>query len=117
LLINNQQYDTAVAEPSSVNIQYWSNPNKLSLEQFQSQIDAQGGRIYNLYKPTEQSTIKVKINGIEGYYIAKSDCEPFTCAGYVVNTGNRIYEIKIFPSTIKYKEIVDQILSTFKFLD
>lgn len=115
LLINNHQYDTG--EPSSLNIHYWNNPNKLTLEQFQSQIDSEGGRGYSLFKPSEQSATKVKIGGIDGYYFSKSDCEPFACAGYVVNTGDRIYEIKIFPSSIKYKDLVDQILSTFKFIN
>ena len=103
-------------EPALITVSYWNNQNLLSLADFQKNIDAEGGMIYVLYDQSKEIASQATIGNKTGYYIQKSNCEPFTCSKYVISSGNKIFEIKLFPSSNKHLNVINQILSTFHFL-
>ncbi len=102
-------------EPGTVWITYWDNPDNLDLKEFEQKYTGASGKGPGLYYiEAEKSTI----SGVASYYTEKADCEPVFCSKYIVSYKNKIYDVAISGSaSIEEGQIVNLILSTFKFLE
>lgn len=97
-------------------IHYWDNPEDLTIEQYDKKINQGAAMLYPLYNSQAQT---MTLGGLTARYEPRGDCSPFNCYKYVISVQNKIWEISSQYATdpIEFKSIVDQILSTFKFLE
>lgn len=112
LKIKGQQYGP---EPATMSISYWDNPENLTLDKFEQKLNEGGGKYYSLDLPNAQ---KITIAGISSYYwkSVASACEPVRCGRYMIPYKNKIFDISLYLATAEQQQdIIDQILSTFKF--
>lgn len=96
-------------------IMYWDNPGDLTIEQYDKKINQGAAMLYPLYNRQAQITT---LGGLTARYEQEGDCAPFGCHKYVVSAQNRIWEIssQYTNNPNEFKPIVEQILSTFQFL-
>ncbi len=107
-----------------VNFSYIENSKNLTLQQIDrenTKKDKERGMGVNspAVAPSNYTIITTK-NDYNTYYEKEYFCEPSVCERYTIVVSNKIIQIVIFPRMKElkdYSKIIDQILSTFKFLD
>ncbi len=98
----------------NIGIMAWDNPSSLTLKEFRDAYSSGAGPgIYN------DSAQQIIVAGHTAYLSHNQNCEPVKCSIYTIPVGTKIYEVYIFsPDKIKAdRPTIDQIFSTFKFLD
>jgi len=97
-------------------IMYWDNPEGLTIEQYDKKINQGAAMLYPLYNSKAQL---LTLGNLTAQYEPEGDCSPFPCHKYVVSAQNKIWEIssQYTNNPNEFKPAVDQILSTFRFLD
>lgn len=95
-------------------IEYWDNPEGLTIEQYDKKINQGAAILYPLYSSQAQV---ITLGGLTTRYEQKGDCSPFNCHKYVISAQNKIWEIssQYANDPNEFKSIINQILSTFKF--
>ncbi len=101
-------------DKSSFQLIIYNNPNNLSLKDFEIKYTGESGMGPNVYYPDAQL---VKFQNIEAYYVRKEITCFSKCGSYVWTNKDKIYKLTgASPNKPNQKQILDQILSTFKFL-
>lgn len=97
-------------------IHYWDNPEGLTIEQYDKKINQGAAMLYPLYNSQAQV---ITLGNLTAYYSPNGDCAPFPCHKYVISTQNKIWEIssQYTNDPNEFKPIIDQILSTCRFLE
>ena len=100
---------------------YVDNPNDLSLEALDQTLkrysDVEGWSTPGFYSKDNQ--LVNLLGGVAAYYQKELFCEPSVCQRYIIPHNGKVYTLQIFPRTDLIPnqiKIIDQILSTFKFL-
>ena len=99
--------------PGAIGISYWDNSSNFTLEKFEKNHAREAGGII-VYYPEAKT---VALTSTTAYYTEKADCHPVLCSKYILPIKNKIFDISVFTETPDDKSTIDQILSTFKFLD
>jgi len=101
---------------------YHDNPQNLTLEEIDeenSRIDKERGVGIDTPRLTSMNYTLVTLkNGNKAYYEKEYFCEPSICQRYIIVGEAKVIEVKIFPRLLQfenYPQIVEQILSSFKF--
>lgn len=113
---NKQRGDTV----TPIYVEYFPNPQNLSLSAYESAQDAKQAMPLNLYSPTDQAT---SVGGFPAYINERADCEPLLCERVIVMAENSIfvfYNVQLDQSysTAELgtnKEIFNQMLQTVTF--
>ena len=97
-------------QPSTISVSYWDNAQGLDIPTFQKNV--RGKPIFS------SSYMAINLAGLSGYYTEDGACEPVLCKSYTLAKDNKIFIIELFePDVTNYKQTVDQILSTVKFIE
>lgn len=97
-------------QPATISVSYWDNNQALDIPTFQKTV--KGKPIYS------SSYIDINLAGLSGYYTEDGPCEPVLCKSYTLAKDKKIFIIDLFePDATNYKQTVNQILSTFKFIE
>lgn len=104
--------------PSAIAVSYWDNPDQLSLKDLDQKYSGGVGSP-GLYSPIPQ-----KVVGPVGpaLYQTNANCEPVLCDRILIPYKDKVYVLTEYynsvddPNRKSQKEVLNQILSTFKFL-
>lgn len=102
---------------SVIFLTYYDNPNNLSLKAFDDANTGASGNSPGLYSPSNKQM--ALSDGTVVYFSENVACEPTACDSYIIPYKNKIYTVRSGkPQVIpNQKQILDQILSTFKFTE
>ncbi len=107
------------ANTYSMSLVYWDNPDNLPVREFiQEAIKATnyaGATGIDLDNPPAQT---ISIGGFPAYSQRHAECEPEFCDKAVIPYKNMVFVFSLLEESQKafYRDVFDQILSTFKFI-
>lgn len=95
-------------------LSYWDNQNRLSLEEIENKYKGEAGGP-DIYFPNGEM---IDFLGKQAYKGENVSCAPMMCDRIAIIKETKVIEIKsLYGAVNRNKEIFDQILSTFKFIE
>lgn len=109
---------------ANISVCYYNNPQKLSLKDLDKELTVSSDVLGTGSEARFSSlSIEQKMdNGTTVYYQKEHSCEPVFCPRYIIPYNDKVFVITArqdggWKFNSQNNQIVDQILSTFKFLD
>lgn len=110
-IVDAQENNTSV-----LRIEYFDNPTNLSLTQYEQKIENSSSLRGSPGIGAQGAQLVSSQDALTVYYQKQYPCEPQFCEAYIIVGNKKIVILQAYPEKLN-KNTLDQILSSFKFLD